>query len=195
MTLDAYRDDWNELDPGRGGPDEERLLEWVRVESETFERKIRRQDLFETLAAVFVVAAFGYEAATSTTWLARIGALIVVGSSVFVVWWLRRARKAGAVRSMDLPVAERLRAERERIDLQIRLLETVLWWYVGPLAVGAVLFALGLETGTVATTLTLSVVAAGCVFVWWLNRRVVRRRLRPRRDEMTRSLDGLQEEA
>ncbi|MDZ7781105.1 MAG: hypothetical protein U5R14_14390 [Gemmatimonadota bacterium] len=195
MTLDAYRDDWNELDPDHEALDEERLLERVREESDAFERKIRRRDLLETLAAAFVVLAFGYEAATSTTWLARLGALIVIGSSVFVVWWLRRARKAGPARSMDLTVGDRLRAERERVDIQIHLLENVLWWYVGPLAVGTVLFTLGLEAGTAATAVTLSVIAAGCAFVWRLNMRAVRRALRPRRNELTRLLRDLQEEA
>jgi RNA polymerase sigma-70 factor (ECF subfamily) len=173
----------------------ERLLERVHEESEAFDRKIRRRDLLETLAAVVVATAFGYEAVTVETWVARLGALIVVGSSAFIVWWLRRARKTGRVRSADLPVAERLRAERERIESQIRLLESVLWWYAGPLAVGAALFVLGLQAGAVATAATLTVIVAVSSFVWWLNRRAVRRDLRPRRRELNRLIDTLEEEA
>lgn len=195
MTLDEYRDAWRSETSDADAPDEERLLERVREESEAFDRKIRRRDLLETLAAVVVAAAFGYEAATVETLVARLGALIIVGSSAFIVWWLRRARKAGPARSMDLPVADRLQAERERVEIQIRLLESVLWWYAGPLAVGATLFVLGLEAGTAATLLTLCVIAAGCGFVWWLNRRAVRRRLRPRHEELTRLLKELQQEA
>lgn len=195
MTLDEYSDLWRSETSDTNAPDEERLLERVREESESFDRKIRRRDLLEMLAGVIVAAAFGYEAATVETWMARLGALIVVGSSAFIVWWLRRARKAGPARSADLPVADRLRAERERVEIQIRLLESVLWWYVGPLAVGAALFVVGLETGTTATALTLCVIAGGSGFVWWLNRRAVRHGLRPRRDRLTRLLRNLQEEA
>lgn len=194
MTLDAYRDAWDETDPGHEALEEERLLERVREESDAFEKKIRRRDLVETLAAVVVAAVFGYEAAIAETGLARIGALIVIGSSAFVVWWLRRARQAGPARSMDLPVADRLRSERERIESQIRLLESVLWWYAGPLAVGVALFVLGLQAGAVATAASLTFLVAVCGFVWWLNRRAVRRDLRPRHDRLTRLLKELQQE-
>lgn len=195
MTLDEYRDLWRSETSDTNAPDEERLLERVREASEAFDRKIRRRDLLETLAGVIVAAAFGYEAATVETWLARLGALIVVGSSAFVVWWLRRARKAGPPRSPDLPVADRLRAERDQIEIQIGLLENVLWWYAGPLAVGAALFVLGLQAGAVATTATLTVIVAVCGIVWWINRRAVRRDLRPRRQELERLVHTLEEEA
>lgn len=193
MTLDEYRKAWQEQEvPDRGAPDEEELLAWVQEKSEAFERKIRRRDLLETLAAVVVAGCFAYEAATSATWMARVGAAIVVLSSGFIAWWLRRARKAGPTRAADRSVADRLRAERERVEIQIRLLRSVLWWYLGPLAVGVVLFVLGLPSGPVATVVTLTIVASLCGVIWWLNRREVRRYLRPRRDELTRLLDELE---
>lgn len=195
MTLDDYRDAWKEeAAPARRDPDEEELLASVRERSDAFERKIRRRDLLETLAAVLVAAVFGYEAATAATWLARIGAAVVVASAGFVVWWLRRARTAGPSRDVDRPVADRLRAERERVDVQIRLLESVLWWYLAPLALGMVLFVLGLASGPAATAVTLGVIVAGCGVVWWVNRRALRREFRPRRRELTRLLAQLEEE-
>lgn len=194
MTLDDYREAWKEQDLAGGDePDEEELLAWVREASEAFERRIRRRDLLETLAAVVVAALFGYEAATSATWLARIGAGILVLSSGFVVWWLRRARTSGPARAADRSVADRLRAERERVEIQIRLLETVAWWYLAPPAVGAVLFIVGLGAGTVATLISLAGVAGVFGAVCHLNRRAARTHLRPRRDELTRLLEELEE--
>ena len=194
MTLDDYREAWQEQDLSVGAePDEEELLARVREQSEAFERRIRRRDLLETLAAVLVAGLFGYEAATAATWLARIGAAIVVLSSGFVVWWMRRARKAGPARAADRSVADRLRAERERVEAQIRLLDTVVWWYLAPPTVGATLFIVGLGAGTAGTLVSLAVVAAVFGAIWYLNRRAVRTHLRPRRDELIRLLEELEE--
>lgn len=64
MKLDEYRAVWRSETSDADAPEEERLLERVREASEAFDRKIRRRDLLETLAAVIVAAVFGYEAAT-----------------------------------------------------------------------------------------------------------------------------------
>lgn len=195
MTLDDYRDAWRESpDPDREGADEEELLAFVREQSAAFEKKIRRRDLLETLAVVVVAAFFGYELVTATSWLVRAGAALVIAGGAFVVWWLHRARRAGPDRAGDRPVAEQLRAQRERLDIQIRLLKSVLWWYLAPLAAGAVLFAVGQGTPVWSTALTLGVVAVVCVVVWRLNQRAVERKLGPRRRELTRLLEQLDEE-
>lgn len=195
MKLDDYREAWREQELSGGDePDEEELLDWVQEQSEAFERRIRRRDLLETVAAVLVAGLFGYEAATSASWLVRIGAAIIVLGSGFVVWWLRRARTSGPERAADRSVADRLRAERERVEIQIRLLESVVWWYLAPPTVGATLFIVGLDAGTAATLTSLAVVAAVFGFIWYLNRRAVRTHLRPRRDELNRLLEGLEGE-
>lgn len=195
MKLDDYREAWREQElSGEDEPDEEELLDWVQEQSEAFERRIRRRDLLETVAAVLVAGLFGYEAATSASWLVRIGAAIIVLGSGFVVWWLRRARTSGPERAADRSVADRLRAERERVEIQIRLLESVVWWYLAPPTVGATLFIVGLDAGTAATLTSLAVVAAVFGFIWYLNRRAVRTHLRPRRDELNRLLEGLEGE-
>lgn len=195
MTLDDYREAWQRQDAvSREEVDEDELLARVRERSEAFDRGIRRRDLLETVAAVAVAAFFGYEAVTATTGLARIGAVILVASAGFIVWWLRRARTAGPPASADLSVADRLRAERQRMDVQIRLLETVAWWYLAPPAVGLALFIVGLRVGTTATLASLALVIVTFTAVWYVNRRAVRRDLRPRRKELTRRLEALEED-
>lgn len=194
MTLEDYRDAWQGHD-GRevAAPGEDALLEWVRDRSEAFEKKIRRRDLLETAAAALAVALFGYEALTSPSIVAKVGAGIVVASAVFIAWRLRRARRALGAEDAGRPVADRLRIQRRKVDAQIELLESVVWWYVSPVALGASVFAFGVSGASWGTLLTLAVVVGVSVAVWWLNRRAVRRDLRPRREELTRRLRRLQE--
>jgi len=195
MKLDDYRDAWRAYPAqDREGADEQELLDFVRERSEAFEKKIRRRDLLETLVAVVVAAFFGYELLTATSWLVRAGAALVIAGGGFIVWRLHHARRSRPERAGDRPLVAQLRADRGRVESQIRLLETVLWWYLAPLAAGAVLFVVGQSSATWSTALTLTVVALVCLVVWRLNHRTVERKLRPRRRELTRLLEQLGEE-
>ena len=193
MSLDEYRDVWQqEAEDGDELAGEE-LLSEVKERSQAFDRKIRRRDGLEIAAAVAVALLFGYEAVTAASWLARAGAGIIVAGAGLVVWRLRRARRNGGARLAGRPVAERLRAELEKVDAQIELLESVLWWYLGPPTAGAVLFVVGTGGGLDAVTLiAIALILAVGAVVWWLNQRAVRRDLRPRRRELAELLERIE---
>lgn len=194
MTLEDYRSAWqehNEDELSQAG--EEEIADWVAERAERFEKKIRRRDLLETGAAVFVAAFFGYEIVTASRLLARMGAGVLLVAAGYVVWRLRRARRAFEADGTGLPVAVRLRLQLRKVEAQIELLESVLWWYVAPLALGAVLFIVGTGGGVAATLLSVAVVVAGSGLVWRLNRRAARKGLRPRRRELIRRIRRLEE--
>lgn len=193
MTLDDYRDVWHQETESGDELSEEELLSEVKERSEAFDRKIRRRDALEIAAAGAVVLLFGYEAVTAASWLARAGAGIVVAAAVLIAWRLRRARRDGGARLAGRPVADRLRAELGKVEAQIELLESVLWWYLGPPTAGAVLFVVGSGGGAGAGALiAIAAILAVDGFVWWLNRRAVRRDLRPRRRKLADLLERIQ---
>lgn len=193
MMLDEYRDSWQgQTGPGLPG-DPEELLTRVRERAAELDRRIRRRDLGEMVAAAVLVIAFGYELLTTESWLARLGAAVLVGASVFIVWRLRRARRAGGSAGPGASVADRLRAQRTRVTAQIELLESVLWWYLMPLGVGLVLFAFGLDVAAWHSALLVLAMAATYAFIWRLNQRAVRRDLVPRRDTLDRMLEQIDE--
>jgi hypothetical protein len=192
--LDDAKDAWQADDPSgdRGAIPEEQLLRHVKEEAEAFDERIRWRDRREMIAAGLVFVFFA-TMLLDPSWLVRIGALIVMGSSGLVVWVLRRARRGERAPAPDRPLAERVRAEREKVDTQIRLLETVLWWYIAPMAVGLGLVVLG-DDGLSWFTLGYgTAVAVFCGGVYLLNHRTVRRSLRPRRKRWTRLLRRLEE--
>lgn len=193
MSLDDYREVWQEQEPPEGpGADEEELLARVKEESSEYDRKIFWRDVREIVAAVLVAALFGWWAVTAEAVLARVGAAIVVAGAGLIVWKLRRARRNGEDELAARPVAERLRAEIDKVEAQIELLEGVLWWYLGPPGVGIALmvFADGLEGWFEPVYLVGLVVFFG--FVWRLNRRAVEESLRPRRRELARMLEQIE---
>lgn len=189
MTLDEYRETWQRQGTVAGErADEEELLARVKRRAEAFDRKIFWRDVREIGAAVLVAGLFGWWAVDADAVLVRAGALVVVAGAVLVVWRIRRARSDGSAEVAARPVADRLRAEIRRVDAQIELLETVLWWYVAPPAAGLALMIVGGDAAGWSTLLQLAVVGVLGAGVWWLNRRAVRRGLRPRRRELVELL-------
>lgn len=191
MTLDDYRDAWQEQEPEDEYHDMEEVLSDVKERSEEWDRTIFWRDVREIGAAVLVSGLFGWWAFSAEALLTRIGALIVVAGAVLVVWKLRRARGPGAEELAGRPVRERLEVELEKVETQIELQERVLWWYLGPVGLGLAVMVLsgGIEGWFEPVYLAVLVAVFGVV--WWLNQRAVECTHRPRRDELERLLRRL----
>lgn len=174
-------------------PDRE-LLGFVKERSKAFDDAIRKRDRRETIAAAMVFLFFlSFVFVADPSWLTQVGVGLVLAGSALSVWMLRRARRRPMDASAALPLAEVLRSEREKVERQIRLLRNVLWWYIGPLAIGVVLVVVGtdgLSWYTVGYTVLVAVVSA---VIYRLNQREVQRELLPRRQELTRLLHELEE--
>jgi protein-S-isoprenylcysteine O-methyltransferase Ste14 len=193
MTLDDWKDTWQAPNTAESTLSNEKLLRLVKDRSEAFDRKIRRRDRREGIAAALVFLFFSLQLA-DPSWVVRIGALIVMGSSVFIYWVLRRARTSDPPVATDRPVTEALRAERKKVEEQIQLLEGVLWWYIAPLMAGLLMVvggAAGLSWFTLGYGTFVLAIGAG---VYYLNRREAEANLRPRRDELTRLLRQVEEQ-
>ena len=174
---------------------EDELLALVQRRSRRFDRQIRQRDWGE-LGASGVVALLIAPQVVHGAPLARFGAVVVLVGLVVIAIRLRRARAVArpgrGASDAALPVASALRAERQRVDAQIDLLQGVLGWYVTPLCVGSLLMVAG-DRGasrfTFGYTVFIALVAWGVVA---LNARVVRRTLRPMHDRLSALLTELE---
>jgi hypothetical protein len=102
------------------------------------------RDVRELLACVVVGVIFGVYFFTNPAPIARLGALITVGSSIFVAWRILHARRTTPAAKPDATVVESLRAELRSVRTQSQLLRSVLWWYLLPLTVGTLVFVWGM---------------------------------------------------
>lgn len=166
------------------------MLELVLERSARFERTIRRRDRREIIATGLGVLLLA-PLVVLGPWLSRVGVLLVMAGGASVVVVLGRARRMPAP-APDRPLAEALRAEQARVRAQTRLLETVIWWYIAPLALGAVLIVTGLSGASPSTYGYIVVMLAFSIWVYRLNRRAVQRDLRPRGVELERQLRELE---
>jgi putative copper export protein len=163
------------------------LLAFVKSEAKRFDRQILLRDLREVIAGVLAIALIAPTAVRANL-LTRLGTVVVIAALVFIVVRLTRARRESRGDAMDRPVALVLRAEQAKIDTQIRLLETVFWWYVGPLWLGMVMIIAGRDGISWLTLVLVAALTALSVALLRVNAHAARRYLRPRRDRLAQLL-------
>jgi hypothetical protein len=189
MDFDRLSEVWRrsggEAPPGLN----EKELAVIKERALAFDRTIRRRDALESAAAVVAIPGFlvmGY--ATPST-LSRLGAAIIVLFCVFVIYWLRRARRPKP--ALDQPLGVFLAQELDRVRAQIRLLRSVYWWYFAPPCVGLFLLTIGASGPRSYKVAYLAFVALMCGFLGWGNRRAAERELVPQERDLEAQLASI----
>lgn len=77
-----------------------------------------------------------------------------------------------------------LRVELTKVETQIRLLRSVLWWYILPILAGSLVFYFGVNRNVKDRIVTVIVFVAMGWFLEWINKRAVRRYLVPLKTEL-----------
>jgi len=157
--------------------------------SERFERTIFWRDAREWLATavvagVFIVYAFGFR---TVHWLPILAAAMACLPMTYVAFL--RARRSAPLSSAT--VRDHLRLSIASVRQQIALLRSVLWWYLGPIALSLILITVDLLQSArlqIGPGFFLQAAISGAIFfgVWGLNQRAVRTDLEPR----LRKLEG-----
>jgi Ca2+/Na+ antiporter len=140
--------------------------------SAKFESTLVRRDWIETCAAVFVIVMFGSALFKGDLSLISVlGVLIIIASTLRVIWVLHSTRKRQSTVPPDHSLLECAQVELQRVEVQIKLLQRVTFWYTTPLTVGAIVFVYGLmEPWWVA-----SIAAGGFLVIFMLVGLVIHR--------------------
>ncbi len=203
MTLDELDREWRATNEAAATKEQREQL--IAATSRRVERLwgcIFGRDVRETIAAVFVIIFFGlycYLAPTDYV-VPKIGAGFLVCWALFIIYKLHRTRTIQQPASLDAPVCEFCRIELDRLDRQIQLLRSVLWWYIAPCMVGVNIVFTGslLPSGVGTIALGIASLCYGLftlLLAWWLyalNRRAVAKELLPARNELANLLSQLE---
>jgi hypothetical protein len=206
MDFDRLRDIWSQQpDPSPARTDDE----WIRLiltRDRSLRRRIRTRDGIELGTAWLMAAGFAWMAAGARVrwpWLAAAGIMLALGA-VFVRERLRHRPPTGRVADVGGSLAQAL----AEVEHQVRLLTSVLTWYLLPLGVVIVLIDVGaildrgarMDPGVWARdwpwlllpfALVIPIIAGVFWVVWWANQRAVRRDLLPHRAELMRVMHQL----
>ncbi len=182
MNLDDLKPGWQSED--LSGPRFDEIAASVKQKGAKFESDIFKRDMTEAAAAVFVFVAAAPAMLFGPNMMFRFGFLLMMLGTIEVVIVMTLARRKDRLLSADLSLREYCQIELRRIDRQIWLLEHVLWWYIGPLFLGAPFVILGVPSPI------FSKVIVGVLFlivgwaVYLLNQQGARVQLRPLRDSI-----------
>ncbi len=174
----------------------EAMILAVRKKMKKFDSSIFWRDMREFGASLFVLYWFGYRLLPhekALPALALAGQAIIVLSCLFIDAKLLYARRKRRPQTGIFSVRESLVAECEKVDRQIRMLNSVLWWYILPILLGCVLFFCGMNpdpAGRIGYTVGCMVLGA---VLWWVNRYAARHSLEPIKTELQKTIESTPE--
>lgn len=118
--------------------------EELRRKATAFQRKIRRRNAIEVLAAMIVVIGFGSYILILDQLLLQVGSAMLIAAAIFSMWQLfKRAGSSTLPGEAGLPCREFHIAELAR---QRDALRSAWLWYIGPALPGMVVFRIGVNT-------------------------------------------------
>jgi hypothetical protein len=114
----------------------------IRARARKFEGRIGRRNLAEYLASLVVIFAFAAIAWTTPGWMVKLGGVLVIAGTLYMVWRLYRD---GSTRRAPAGASAQTLLDFHRGELvrQRDLLASVWRWYLAPLAPGVVFITLG----------------------------------------------------
>lgn len=145
------------------------------------------RDCRENVAALFVLVVFGAYFFIFPNPLARLGSVVVMLSSLFIVAYPLWRKRSVPKPAPDASMVESLESELRKVQVEILLLRSVLWWYILPCSAGVILFMAGLNTSIFYTLTVVAFAIAFDAFLYWINQLACERSLLP----LQRDLESL----
>jgi len=193
MELDRLKKTWQNR-PMDAFP-ERPVDEWafsIKARLKKLNRLVFWRDIREIGLSLVLILFFGKLIWTARSTMSRVGAAVIVAGLILVIAKMRGARKKMRKCGSDANLIEFFSAERDGLDAQIRLLRSVLWWYIGPLILGVNLFFFGARGLSLASLVYLIATLILAVFIYRLNLMAVQKKILPLREELNRLLYDLE---
>ena len=109
------------------------------------EASIRRRDLLEAAAAIFVVVALSvFHWRNDYPIIMQIGVAIVILAAIEIVVIMFSTPHRADPPNRDVPLLDFCTAEKTRLDRQVRMLRSATWWYSAPILLGFSVIIFGL---------------------------------------------------
>ena len=169
----------------------EMLIDSLAKKIKQMERRVRRRDRREIVIGLLMIPLFGWWCVTIPQLFAKMGSAIIVAACLFVIFKLIRARRVSGKEDAASDIRYNLSLSLQLLRRQIKLLDTVLWWYLLPFFTGVIFFYFSLVSNTLGRVAYAFVVVAAYGYIYYLNKRAVKKHLKPLERNLTKVLDDL----
>ncbi|MEQ9404912.1 MAG: hypothetical protein RIM99_15075 [Cyclobacteriaceae bacterium] len=168
----------------------------LNTKMKSIERSIRRRDRREISASVIGIILHIWLAIEIPFLVSRLACILAVFWFGYVIYKLRNVQKKKANVDMSQSFSDQLKSQRDHMKDQEKLLSTVLYWYIIPPFVVNIIFFMGLGdpadynwSNAIVDQLlpmtlvekwrTLGFVAVFYALIVWMNKRAVKKTLKP----------------
>lgn len=142
MKLDDLKHDWQSAIHSDSTPsDFDKVIDMLEQETTKIDKEIKRRDILEISIALLLIPVWTYGLVTSVSTMQSVGLVIAIISSLYIPYRLISARKVNAQKSDSIKAF--LLQERQKLQQQKQMLESIVWWYIGPLTLAILLITLG----------------------------------------------------
>jgi len=200
MKLDDLKQDWQET---INTPSTENNLTEViaMLERETtkIDKEIKRRDIIEISIAILLIPVWIYGLFISAGTLQTIGYIVALVACLYIPYRLVNAKKVSAPK--DTSITAFLESEKQKVMQQKQLLESIVSWYIAPLATAIVLITLGSTVDASGLPhlsdfliLYYGLLALLIVGVYFLNKRAAKKKFGPLLENIEQRLSELQQQ-
>jgi len=150
-------------------------LEEIRRKARQFEKRIGRRNVREYVGAAIAIAAFTFYIFKFPSPMIRAGSALIIAGMICIAIQIYKRASPGTLPA-DAPLTESIAFHRSELVRQRDLLRSVLWWYIGPIIPGLVVFWAGITprhgAGWLVTALPMVCIFA--LIVWANHRAAIR---------------------
>ncbi len=164
------------------------LMESVLKNSRKVERQILFRDLRETLIAIALIIFFGYELYKLPQVLAKFGSGTIIASCALIIYRLLRARQISQNETVTSEIRQNLEISLQKTRKQIKLLNSVIWWYLFPIFTGMIIFNIPFLKKFYIMAGFVIFLATIFAWIYFLNKRAVKKYLMPMEENLRQAL-------
>jgi Flp pilus assembly protein TadB len=194
MELNELKHTWENQHNDLNDYTRSELVTIVNNKLSTIEQQIKSRDRREIIACVIMIIFFSFVFFTANSVWHQAGSMVIILSAFFIWFKLKTAQRQALdqERSANRSLREHLKFELQMLREQKKLLKDVVWWYILPLCIGLILFAISF--GLLARIIYIAVVVLVGLALWKINRRAAKREFDPILKEIKEALRSLDED-
>jgi hypothetical protein len=196
MNEQGLRELWQDQPIAKASAAGGEMVKQMKQKMQRFDRTLFWRDVRELGGCMIIIIWFAAD--LPRTWrtgtsLRHSGDAVLVLSSLFIAGNLLAARRTQRAFLKPDSVREFISGEVRTINRQIRLLQTVLWWYLLPIYCGFAIFFIGVNGDLFSDVVVLGVIGAVFYFIAWVNAFTARTSLVPMKAELEQMLAWMHE--
>lgn len=169
----------------------EKLIESIGRKIMKMEKSIKRRDALEIFLAIMMTPLFVWWLIVVPLIFVKVGSVLILAGFFLVIFKLIIARRINDKQDSSSEIKYFLLVSLQLVKNQINLLNTTLWWYLLPFFLGIASIFYAYLSSPIIFGIYLLIVAVVYGFIWYGNKKTVKKHLNPLKESLIKALEEL----